>query len=253
MKQIEYQKDRSLRSPILLDAAYKRAKVEKMLSILGDCKAIADRPRSLAVDIGCARGFFSAALAPHFDHVIGMDIDQHALHMAQSEAPSPAVHYLLGDSLRLPLPDQSADLILCNHVYKHVPNAEQLFAEIHCVLKTAGVYYLGAASCLTVMEPHYHLPFLSWLPKPLARRYMRLTGKGTHYYETLRTSWGIRQLILRFDVLDYTLRAIENPDRFHAHDLLPRGGMLERIPQWIWRYLYWLLPGYIMILKRRSE
>jgi len=253
MKQTKYQQDLSLQSPILLDAIYKRAKVEKMLSILDDCEVIADTPRALAVDIGCSRGFFSAALAPYFDNVIGIDIDQHALHMAQSEAPSPAVHYLLGDSLCLPLPDQSADLIICNHVYEHVPNAEQLFAEIHRVLKTAGVCYLGAASRLTVMEPHYHLPFLSWLPKPLAHRYMRLTGKGTYYYETLRTPWGIRQLIARFDVLDYTLRVIENPDRFHARDLLPCGSMLERIPQWLWRCLYWLLPSYIMILKQRSE
>ena len=253
MKRLEYQNDLSVQSPILLDAAYKRAKVEKMLSILSYCGSIGATPKPLAVDIGCSRGFFTSALAAHFDIVIGIDIDPHALRLAKSDAPTTTIHYLLGDSLQLPLPDRSADLIICNHVYEHVPDAAQLFTEIHRVLKDTGICYLGAASRLTVMEPHYHLPFLSWLPKPLAHLYMRLAGKGPHYYERLRTLWGIRRLISRFFTLDYTLRVIENPDYFCARDLFPRGGLLENIPVWIWRAIYWLLPSYIFILKRRPD
>jgi SAM-dependent methyltransferase len=253
MKQLEYQKDLSVHSPILLDAAYKRAKVDKMLSILVDCGAISQTHKKLALDIGCSRGFFAAALAPYFEGVIGIDIDMHALRLAKIETPSDSVHYLLGDSLRIPLPDRSVDLIICNHVYEHVPDAERLFTEIYRVLKNTGVCYLGAASRLTFVEPHYHLPFLSWLPKPLAHLYMRFAGKGSHYYENLRTIWGIRRLISRFDVLDYTLKVVENPDRFHARDLFPRGGVLEKIPMWAWRFSYVLLPSYLFILKRRLD
>lgn len=250
MKPLDYQKELSVQSPILLDATYKRAKVEKMLSVLEDCGAVAAGRKSLALDVGCSRGFFTSALTFHFDAVIGIDIDRNALGIARTE--SRAVHYLIADSLRIPLPDQSVDLVICNHVYEHVPDAGRLFAEIYRVLKTSGVCYLGAASRLTVIEPHYHLPFLSWLPKPLAHLYMRLSGKGESYYENLRTLWGIRQLISGFDVLDYTVRVITEPDKFRARDLIQTGGLLEKVPRFIWRCFYWFLPSYIFILKRRQ-
>jgi len=248
----EYQNDLSLQSPILLDRAYKQAKVDKMLAVLQDAGAIGGGLKDLAVDIGCSRGFFSAALAGHFQRVMGVDIDGHALRVAAEEAPASNLHYVLGDSLKLPLPDGSADLIICNHVYEHVPSAEQLFVEIDRVLKPEGVCYLGAASRLTLVEPHYHLPFLSWLPKPLAHGYMRLTRKGPYYYETMRTYWGIRRLISGYRVTDYTLKIVADPDRFKARDLFPRGGWLEKIPLPVWRISHDILPSYIFILRKQE-
>ena len=252
MKIPEYQNDLSLQSPILLDRAYKQAKVEKMLAVLADAGAIGAEPKTLAVDIGCSRGFFSAALAVHFQRVIGLDIDAHALRVAAEEAPSPNLHYVLGDSLKIPLPDASADLVICNHVYEHVPSPKQLFDEIHRVLKPDGVCYLGAASRLTLMEPHYHLPFLSWLPKPLAHGYMRLARKGPYYYETMLTYWGIRQLISRYHVTDYTLKIVADPDRFKARDMFPQGGWLDKIPMPVWRVCHDILPSYIFILRKQG-
>lgn len=250
MKQPQYQKDLSLSSPILLDPQYKQPKVAKMLSILADTGVVSDIPKMLAVDIGCSRGFFTTGLAPYFAHVMGIDIDTHALKIARKENTHPHIHYVAGDSSNLPLEDNSVDLVVCNHVYEHVPNAEKLFAEIYRVLSADGVCYLGAASRLTVIEPHYHLPFLSWLPKSCAHLYMKSVGKGDAYYENLRTYWGIRRLISNFDVLDYTLKVVAQPDRFNARDLLPKGGLLEKIPRFVWKLFYSFLPSYILILKK---
>jgi SAM-dependent methyltransferase len=249
MEMPTYQKELSRQSPILLDRDYKRPKVEKMLAILADAGVIGP-PRALAVDVGCSGGLFTAALAPHFEQVLGVDIDPYALTVADR---APSLTYLLADSQCLPLPDACADLVVCNHVYEHVPDAMVLFREIHRVLRPGGVCYLGAASRLILMEPHYHLPFLSWLPKPLAHRYMRLAGKGNWYYENLRSYWGIRRLIEAFKVEDYTLRVLAEPDRFRARDLIPRGGFLECIPRAVWRLLYPLLPSYLFILRRSLQ
>ncbi|MGQ0656504.1 MAG: methyltransferase domain-containing protein [Chromatiales bacterium] len=250
MADLHYQRDLSLQSPILLDGVYKKSKVDKMLAVLRDVGAVSEQPRTLAVDIGCSRGFFASGLAPHFRHVVGVDIDTHALRLAVAENPFGHVTYLVGDSLRLPLRDGCADLIICNHVYEHVPDPQRLFGEIHRVLKDSGVCYFSAASRLIPIEPHYHLPFLSWLPKPLAHLYMRLTGRGDRYYENLRTYWGIRRLIGHFQVTDYTLKILSDPDRFQARDLLPKGGLLAKVPPAVWKALYWLLPTYILILRR---
>ncbi|OGR07506.1 MAG: hypothetical protein A2511_12245 [Deltaproteobacteria bacterium RIFOXYD12_FULL_50_9] len=252
MKPPLYQQDLSLSSPILLDFQYKQIKVDKMLAILADSGEISQVPKQLAVDIGCSRGFFTSALTAYFENVFGIDIDRHAISLAKSEAKYENLSYIVADSLLLPMPDNSVDLVICNHVYEHVPCAERLFAEIFRVLKPSGACYLGSASRLTLIEPHYHLPFLSWLPKFMADRYMRITGKGEYYYEKLRTYWGIKQLISQFNVVDYTLMVVADPDRFKARDLFPEGGFLARIPLGVWKCFYWLLPTYIFILRKRD-
>ncbi|MFV1974770.1 MAG: class I SAM-dependent methyltransferase [Candidatus Scalindua sp.] len=247
-----YQKDLSRQSPILLDSRYKQPKIDKMLAILKNAGVISDERKNLvALDVGCSKGLFTSAFANYFENVIGIDIDTHAMPMAQKENDLENVHFSYADSLNLPFRNDSIDLILCNHVYEHVPVPEKLFSEIHRVLKPDGVCYLGAASRLTLVEPHYHLLFLSWLPKPVAHWYMRITGKGTHYYEMLRTYWGIRGLIKEFDVEDYTLRVIEHPDKYKARDMIPEGGILGKVPQFIWRLLYYFLPSYILILSKQ--
>ncbi len=248
---VQYQTELSLQSPILLDRAYKQPKIEKMLAVLADCGAIdPQQPRGLAVDVGCSGGLFASALGSVCEQVVGVDIDTNALAIARRDFAEPNVLYLNGDSMRLPLPDACADVIICNHVYEHVPDARRLFAEIARILKADGRCFLGAASRLTLIEPHYHLPFLSWLPPALADVYMRVTGKGERYYERLRTLQGIRALISDFDVSDYTLEIVADPDRYRARDLIPEGGLIERIPGWAWRAFYWLLPSYIFILRK---
>lgn len=253
MKSKEYQSDLSRQSPILLDADYKGPKIQKMLAVLKDARVISQSRKALALDIGCSRGLFTSAFAPYFDEIVGIDIDTHALPMARKENRQANVHYAYADSLKLPFSDRSIDLIVCNHVYEHVPSAEQLFAEIYRVLKDNGACYLGAASRLTLIEPHYHLPFLSWLPKPLAHLYMKISGKGDHYYERMRTYWGIHKLISGFDISDYTLKVVADPDLFKARDLFPQGGLLAKIPMILWKSIYWLLPSYIFVLRKPAR
>lgn len=248
-----YQKDLSLQSPILLDSRYKQPKIDKMLAILKDAGVISDTDKKqVALDVGCSKGLFTSAFADYFVSVIGVDIDTHAIPMAQKENNLENVHFSYADSLNLPFQNGSIDLILCNHVYEHVPDPEKLFSEIYRVLKADGICYLGAASRLTLIEPHYHLLFLSWLPKPVAHMYMRVTGRGEYYYEMLRTYWGVRRLISKFNITDYTLKVVENPDKFMARDMILKGGLLEKIPQFVWKSLYYLLPSYILILSKHS-
>lgn len=243
----QYQESLSLQSPILLDENYKKAKVDKMLAVLKHARCL-DVKAGVAVDVGCSIGFFTNALSPFFDMVYGLDIDEHALDSAKKNARE-NVSFQVADTLFLPFDDGSVDLIICNHVYEHVPDPEKLFSEIRRVLKSDGACYLGAASRLTLIEPHYHLPFLSWLPKWAANFYMRMAGKGDEYYENLRTLWGIRRLIAGFVVEDYTLKVVGNPDLFCMRDMMPVGSIIDKLPKWLWRFFYTVLPSYIFILR----
>ncbi len=248
-----YQKDYSLLSPVLLDYEKRKPKIDKMMSVLKDAGVFDTGKCRLALDIGCSGGFFAESLASFFEKIIGIDIDSLALIKAKESNENQNVFYMTADSMFIPLQDNSVDLIICNHVYEHVPDPVRLFSEIYRVLDNEGVCYFGAASRLTLFEPHYHLPFLTWLPKWMAHYYMRLMRKGEYYYENLRTYWGIKELIKKFKVYDYTLKIVAAPDKFAARDLIPQHGLIEKIPLIVWKSLYWILPGYIFILKKCKD
>lgn len=245
----KYQKDYSLSKPIMLQAELRSIKVEKMLSVLKDT-GIMDRKNDLALDVGCSGGYFIEGMTPYFNTVLGFDIDIHALTSANKTDKSENLVYVAADSMNMPLMDNSVDLVICNHVYEHVPDAEELFSEIFRVLRKDGLCYFGAVSRLSVIEPHYFLPFLSWFPKKLSHLYMRLAKKGDYYYEKPRTYWGLKKLINNFQVDDYTLEIVANPDKYHARDLFPEKGVLSKIPMFVWKIFYYFLPGYIFILKK---
>jgi len=245
-----YQRDYSKLAPIILDRGYKAPKVGKMLSILRAAGVLSTTERqALAVDVGSSSGIFAQALGCGFDSVLAFDIDLGALRDGRAHSVA-NVHPVLADSQQLPLPDASVDLVVCNHVYEHVPDALRLFDEIHRVLREGGTCYFGAASRLCVVEPHYKLPFLSWLPKWLADRYMRWAGRGARYYENLRTPWGIRRLTLGFRCDDYTIAVLRDPEKFSARDMIRKGSWIERVPARIWRFAYFLLPSYILLLTK---
>ncbi len=246
-----HQKNLSAASPVLLDERHKTPKVAKMLAVLRDGSVITEgKRRGHALDIGCSAGFFAKALTAYFSTVSGLDIDVPALQRAAQTSGGDGLSFLAGDSQKLPFADQSLDLIVCNHVYEHVPDADTLMREIERVLRPGGSCFFGAASRLVIVEPHYYLPFLSWLPRSLADRYMQWTGRGEIYYERLRTHGGLRQLTANFKIDDYTLKIVADPDKFCARDMLPKGGSAAAVPIWLWKRLYRVLPGYVWLLRK---
>src|SRR3546814_13212696 len=83
--------------------------------------------------------------------------------------------------------DWSSDVCssdLSNHVIEHVGNADAQrhhLVEIRRVLAPDGVVYFAAPNRWRLVEPHFRLPFLSWLPHPASDRYLRLMCRGIHY------------------------------------------------------------------------
>ncbi len=119
---------------------------------------------------------------------------------------------LQADATRLPIRSGGLDFVLLNHVYEHVGDQVALFAEAYRVLARGGRAYVAAGSRLAIIEPHYRLPFLSWLPARTAGSYLRRSGRGTTYdgihfltYRPLRR----RMRSAGFVVHDITERAID--------------------------------------------
>jgi SAM-dependent methyltransferase len=85
---------------------------------------------------------------------------------------------------RLPFNDASFDIVLSNHVIEHVGDEGQQrahLAELRRVMRDDGVGYLAVPNRWMLVEPHYKLIFLSWLPERFRTPYLRWSRKGDVY------------------------------------------------------------------------
>ncbi|WP_029138223.1 class I SAM-dependent methyltransferase [Nakamurella lactea] len=173
--------------------------------------------RATMLDVGSSVGFNVEAAAKRGVTSIGVDIDVPGLARARAER-DPRCIFVCGDGEALPFADDSIDVVVFNHIYEHVVDPDAVIAEIYRVLSPTGVVYLGLGNKLGVMEPHHRLPFLSWLPQGLADRYMKVGRKGDHYYESYRTIGGLKKMLRKFYVTDYSFSIIAHPEEFAAGD-----------------------------------
>jgi ubiquinone/menaquinone biosynthesis C-methylase UbiE len=189
-------------------------------------------------------------LAMYFGEVIGIDIDRPAVEFAKANHKKDNLVFIQSDSLKIGMSDSYFDVVICAQVYEHVPNAAMMMDEIYRILKPGGVCYFAAGNRLNINEPHYHLPFLSVIPRPLSHIYIRWADRGKFYYEKHLSYWGLRRLVHKFEVIDYTRTIIENPHRFSADYMLKFGAMKTSLAGLIVKYAFWLCPGYIWLLKK---
>ena len=130
----------------------------------------------------------------------------------------------------LPFADQSFDIVLTNHVIEHVGGEQAQrahLAELRRVLRVGGMGYLAVPNRWMLVEPHYKLIFLSWLPSAWRTPYLRAMHKGEIYdceplqrgqLEHLLTDAGLRYRNLCIDALRTTIE-IEHPQSTIANVL----------------------------------
>jgi 2-polyprenyl-3-methyl-5-hydroxy-6-metoxy-1,4-benzoquinol methylase len=233
----------------MYDEEGRGAKADKVIAILDDY--FGDISKLSILDVSCSTGLMPRRFAPHFAKVTGIDIDGGAVAFARENNDLPNVEYHVMDALHTTFPDASFDVVVCNQMYEHVPDAEQLLREIRRVLVPGGICYFGATNRLKVIETHYgRIPFLSYLPKPLANVYLRILGRGNRYYENLHTFWTLRRMCSEFDIADYTETVVRQPERFGAVDTVVPGSVQQKLALRLLRIAYWLSPGYIWLLRK---
>jgi ubiquinone/menaquinone biosynthesis C-methylase UbiE len=244
-----YQYEFSSSSPYVFDRENRERKARTMLAVLEDYFG-GPITNSKVLNVGGSAGAIDNFLADHVGHAVSVDIDAQAIDHAKAMFNKSNLEFRVADALNLPYDTASFDIVICSHVYEHVPDPEQMFAEIRRVLVPGGVCYFSAGNRLMWNEPHYNLPLLAMLPRPLAHIYIRLTGKADYYHEKHLSYWGLRKLVAGFTRTDYTVRLIEEPRKFHTEYMLPSGTLKTRIARFMAHSVYWALPGYIWLLRR---
>lgn len=222
----------------------RREKAEVILRLCGSRLRTSRR----AADLGAGTGLVKKELEAYTGNLIaGFELDRSFIVWRQGIA--------VADVLRLPVADGAFDFLLLNHLYEHVEDQAGLFREAHRALEAGGEAYVAAGNRWAVMEPHYRLPFLSWLPRRAAGAYLLLSGRGREYegirFRTHRTLVGLMERA-GFRVEDTTEEGLER--------LLGAGGrggwgsvwrLLRRLPARLRRSLLrGLSPQWFFLLHK---
>lgn len=214
---MKYQEEYAAGRPQMYDTASRVVRAQRIVKLLihyYDGKI----SKLKVLDVGASTGIIDNELAKHFGKITGIDIDKGAIAHARKTFKPKNLVFKHEDAMDLSFKDNSFDLVICTHVYEHVPDSRVLFKEIYRVLKPGGVCYLAAINRLWPLEPHYDLPFLSYLPKSIANKYVKIFGKADKYWENPETYWKLQKITSDFEIKDYTAKILKEPKRFGFDD-----------------------------------
>lgn len=227
----------------LADKANRAKKADKIRAVFEQEGVLFDHNIRI-LDIGCSYGHILKSLTPATGYGVGVDYDKNLGDNSHN------VVFVRADAECLPFPPRSFDVVICNHVYEHTDNPECMLSEISRVMTDTGICYFAGPNRFDVIEPHYGLPFLSWLPERFADRYMQLTGKGENYPEKPYSYPALEKLLAGFSVTNQTGNILKDPARYAATDILPRTSFKRLIAITLFRLAPFFFPSFIFTLKK---
>lgn len=144
----------------------------------------------VVLDIASGSGYGTAILGESAKRVIGIDIDAGSIKYAQKNYGSKNVTFKLGDGKKIPLDDNSVEVIVSYETIEHIDDYRGFMAEIKRVLQPSGLFVLSTPNDLEYPEGnHFHLH--EFKPDELenfAKQYFKNTKtyyQGTWLYNAL--------------------------------------------------------------------
>ena len=152
----------------------KALKIERLLDL-------STRPQPISLlEIGTGSG----GIAHYFAHHESLQCKVTAVDVLDQRLLHEGFDFLQVSDTTLPFADDRFDVVLSNHVIEHVGNAlaqRHHLDEIRRVLRPDGIAYLAVPNRWMLVEPHYRLAFLSWLPPSWRSPYLRMMRRGEIY------------------------------------------------------------------------
>lgn len=232
------------------DEQRRRRKAAKILAVIRHFLGRDDLSGLVAVDAGCSTGFLADELRSTGCTVIGLDIDVPGLVHANQRFGE-RVYFCCADGSQMPFADESIDIVVFNQVYEHVVDPDAVMSEIKRVLRPDGIVFCGFGNKYQVIEPHYRLPLLSWIPRKSADRYVAAFGRAESYYERFRGRRALLRMCRGLNVWDYTYAVLRDRDYFQADDVVP--GPLAHAPRAFWRSLQAIIPTFVWVATPGSN
>lgn len=163
------------------------------------------------VDIGCGAGSLSIPIAKRVKDVLGIDASERLIGIAKEWAEKEGLTNIRLEPVSVyDFEEKGFDLAIASDVIEHVPDQRRFLEVLVNSLRVKGAFYLTTNNRLWPLEGHHNLPFLSYLPRNLADRYVRFMGKGDHFRIYPLTLSDLKRLLDHFPV-SYELKPPRNP------------------------------------------
>lgn len=205
------------------------------------------------LDVGCGSGGIAFTMAGLVERIDGVDMEAWERWTAFAKARTNLrFHVGACDGPDLPMPEESCDVIICNQVYEHVSDPEQLVLNIHGMLKPGGVCYFAGPNLLWPIEPHVFWPFVHWVPRRVALAIMRVLGsKRTADFDAyLATYWKLNSW---FKKRGFQVRNAV-PERMRAAQGSSLAALTLRffgnLPRVVFALLAPIVPSFIFVLRK---
>lgn len=225
----------------------KGLKIERLLNL----KQFSEKLTLLEIGTG------SGGISSYFGTHPTLDILVDSVDIEDLRVSTEGYTFTKVSGVELPFESNSFDIVISNHVIEHVGNTNNQIKhlnEIKRVMKSSGRSYLAVPNRWMVVEPHYQVAFLSWLPHSFRSRYLKLK-KGIEFYdceplemteaENLFSLAGLDYENLSVDAI-YETFDIEQPGKFVT-------ALIKSIPRTFYNTLKNFIPTLIYRLDVRDE
>jgi 2-polyprenyl-3-methyl-5-hydroxy-6-metoxy-1,4-benzoquinol methylase len=235
-----------LRTHVIKDRASRELKARKILNLV-----IAHRAARLTaiLDVGAGAGYIAQSLAC----LTGATVC--AVDVIDERQVTTGYEFTRVSSVVLPYADRAFDLVISNHVIEHVGDrATQLqhLKELARTLGPDGVLYLAVPNRWGLVEPHYRLPFLSWLPQRWADRVLRWTGKGAHYDCRLLSRSELEELVGQAGLTSHNL-AMEAMQEISVLENHRIAAVVGHLPSWLVNWFLPWIPTHIYLCRHAAN
>lgn len=152
----------------------------------------------------------------------------------------------------LPFKSETFDVVVSNHVVEHVPNQELHLSEALRVLKTGGRLYLATPNKIWLTDPHYKLPFISWLPRDISDKYLKvLKGKMFRWDIYPVTHWRLKKELRNVEITKAVpaMIKLDHLDDSGVPGVV--GGILRYFPEQLLTPLQYISPTLVYIATKK--
>lgn len=183
--------DRSDISHAILEKSSRIRKAAKIQAIMNE---VTDFTKAKILDVGTGSGQIAHEFSKTARKVSSIDV-------VDERRQKGGYNFYISKDDALPFKSNSFDIVVANHVIEHIPNQKTVTQEMIRVLKPGGFLYLSTPNKYWLNDPHYKLPFISWLPRSASQRYLQLTQKAKWDIYPLST-FGIRRRFKGNTIID---------------------------------------------------
>ncbi len=194
------------------------------------------------------------ALAGKFSFVLGIEVDLNRIKVNERKnSYNEKIYFTQADGAILPFQNETFDFIICAQVYEHTKDQVGLVREIRRVLKKKGICFFSGPNKYTIMEEHYFLPFLSWLPQKISDVYVRLFRKNDIYDIYPLSYKNLLILLNGFTIEDVNFRLIQDPERYGMGKRFGFLPLIRHLPKRLLKPFLTFVPNFNLILRKTDS